>query len=73
MIKVRGTSSAGNPIFSVTGRTRSPRNVRNPEARKIPTAVMSATRVGIMPTTVLSPSLAPFTKSSYTFDLFTTP
>ena len=61
-----GTSSPGNPIYEVNFPRISERKSRNPEARRIPTAVIRPIRVGRIRITVRNPLLAPFTNVSYT-------
>lgn len=70
---VRGTSSPGNPIYLVKLPMIPARKSRNPDARRIPTAIMSPTNVGIILITVKKPLLAPLIKTSYTFTFIIQP
>jgi len=70
---VNGTSSPGNPIFPVNCCISPARKSRNPDALNTPTATIRPISVGIIFNTVANPSLAPFTKVSYTSTFFSTP
>ena len=62
-----GISSEGIPICFVQPMQVVEMKSNSPEALRIPTATISPTSVGRIPTTVCMPSFAPFKKSSYTF------
>ena len=59
-----GISCVGSPTACVAGPISFPNNSKNPEDRRIPTAIISPTSVGRISTTMRSPSLAPFKKVS---------
>ena len=59
----KDTSSLGKPTDSVKGLNREISISIAPEARNIPTAIISPIRDGRIPATVLSPSLAPSVKA----------
>ena len=60
----RGTNSEGKPMYDVNFPKTLESKSKNPEALKIPTAVINPISVGIILITVESPLLAPFTNSS---------
>jgi len=60
-----GTSCTGNPIPAKSLPRISESHLRKPDARRIPTAVISPTSVGRIANAVWIPSPAPRTKSPY--------
>ena len=58
-----GTSSPGNPIYAVNRPRRPARKSRNPEARRMPTAVIRPIKVGRIRITVRKPLFCPLHKS----------
>lgn len=60
----RGTSSPGKWIYLVNDPIKEERKSKNPDARKMPTAVIRPIKVGMILKTVEKPVLAPIIKLS---------
>lgn len=73
LTRERGTNLAGKWMYFVNGSIEAQRKSKNPEALKIPTAVISPINVGMILKTVENPFLAPTINVSYTFILFKIP
>ena len=73
LMNISGTTSLPSPHLSRLSPKSVPISDKKPDARSTPTATISPISVGMIFTTILRPSTAPYTKQSYTSTFFIIP